>query len=184
MSTITVGTNVHERLPIITNAAHCARALSLYESGDIFFGIGRTEPWGNENLEGFIPPSPDLDATTVDQLIGMKKAERISMVMPDPDGTIEYASIRFKTLTKEQALANKARWVLIETRINFEELPPVSYRQIGVFSRVTPMAGSEGKNVLLPSEIQDVGILEVLNNRKVVTRQSDTKDRYFMIIEC
>ena len=184
MATITVGTNIHERLPVITNTAHCSRALSLYESGDLFFAIGRTEPWENETQESFVPPAPDLDSTTLDQLVGMKKAERVSMVMPDPEGTIEYATIKFKTLTKEQALENKARWVLIETRISFEELPPVSYRQVGVFSRVKPKAGKEGKNILLPSEIQDVGILEVINNRKVVTRQSDTKDRYFMIIEC
>lgn len=184
MSTITIGLNVHERLPVITNAAHCARALSLYESGDLYFAIGRTIPWEGEEKEGFVPPAPNLDATTLDQLVGMKKAERVAMVAPDPNGAIEYANIKFKTLTQDQALAEKARWILVETRIAFDDLPPISYRQIGVFSRVRPKEGFEGKQILMPEEIQDVGILEILNNRKVVTRQSDTKDRYFMIIEC
>lgn len=184
MTINTVGKNIHERLPIITNTAHCSRALALVEQGNIFFGIGKTTPWDKENEEGFVPPEPDLDAENLDELIGLKKAERVSMVIPDDSGEIEYAKIRFKTISKEEALRLKARWVLIETTIYFEELPPVAYRQIGLFSRVKPVDGKENSNVLLPKDIEDVGILEVLNNRKAVTRQSDTKDTYFMVIEC
>ena len=44
MAINTVGRNIHERLPIITNTAHCSRALALVEQGNIFFGIGRTTP--------------------------------------------------------------------------------------------------------------------------------------------
>lgn len=174
----------YETLPIITNAAHCARALALVEQGNLYFGLGRTTPWENEELAEFMPPSPDVDAKTLDELIGMKKASRVTMVEPSENGEIEYSDKRFTTLTQEQALEKQARWVLIETRIEFEELPPVSYRQIGIFSRVKTTEGNENKNVLLPDEIENVGILEILNNRKVVTRQSDTKDSYTMIVEC
>lgn len=184
MNIKSVGTNIYERLPIITNTAHCSRALALMEQGNLFFGIGRTTPWEYENEEGFIPPEPDLDAENLDELIGLKKAERVSMVIPDENGEIEYANIKFKTLTKEEALKLKSRWVLIETTIYFEELPPVAYRQIGLFSRVTPVTGMENSNLLLPKDIKDIGVLEVINNRKAVTRQSDTKDTYFIIIEC
>lgn len=184
MPLTTVYPNISERLPIITNSAHCARALSLVEQGDLYFGLGKTSPWEGEDEPNFVPPEPDMDATTVEELVGMKKADRVSMVIPSEDGEIEYSSLRFKTLTNEQAFDQKARWVLVECNISFEELPPVSYRQIGLFSRVIPKEGYEGKLVLLSDEIKDVGILEVLNNRKVVTRQSDTKDTYFMIIEC
>ena len=176
---------IHERLPIITNTAHCARALALAESKNIFFAIGKQEPWSNdENETGFIPPEPDVDATNLDGLIGMKRAERVSLVIPDENGEFEYQKIRFKTLTKEEAFKKKARWVLIETTIFYDELPPVPYRQIGVFSMVKPVAGKEISKVLMPEDIEDVGILEVLNNRRAVTRQSDTKDTYFMVIEC
>lgn len=177
--------SIHERLPIITNTAHCARALAFAESKDIFFAIGKQDPWGsNENDTDFIPPEPDVNATNLDGLIGMKRAERVSLVIPDESGEFEYQKIKFKTLTNEEAFKRKARWVLIETTIFYDELPPLPYRQIGVFSRVKPVAGKELSNVLLPEDIEDVGILEVLNNRKAVTRQSDTKDTYFMVIEC
>lgn len=179
----TVYTNTYERLPILTNASHCARALSFIEQGNIYLGIGRTTPWENENDDGFIPPEPSVDVTSLDELVGVKKADRVTMVVPDEGGEIEYATIRFKTITNEEALERKARWVLVETTIEFNELPPVSYRQIGVYSRLQPSEGLESKGVLLPSEIEDVGILELINNRKAVTRQSDTRDTYFMIIE-
>ncbi|MBU5669499.1 hypothetical protein KQI68_06560 [Peptoniphilus sp. MSJ-1] len=179
-----VSTNIHERLPIITNTAHCSRALAFVEQGNVFFGIGKTSPWEKETEEGFIPPEPDLDAENLEELVGLKKAERVSLVVPDENGGIEYAKQRFRTVSKEEGLRLKSRWVLIETTIYFEELPPVAYRQIGLFSRVTPVSGKENSNVLLPKDIKDIGILEVLNNRKPVTRQSDTKDTYIMIIEC
>lgn len=184
MSIVTFNNNLHERLPIIPNTAHCSRALALANSNNMFFAIGREEPWENEDVEGFIPPAPDIEATTLDGIIGMKKADRVTMVVPDENGDIEYASIKFRTISNEEAFELKSRWVLIEVRIYFEELPPTEYRQIGVFSNVRPTEGNELKQVLLPEEIENVGILEVLNNRKVVTRQSDTRDHYFMVIEC
>ena len=172
-----------ERKPIIPNAAHCARALAFIESGGIYFALGKTSEWEGEKDADFIPPEPDPNATTLDELIGMKKADRVTMVVPDENGDIIYANQKFKALNNEEALEQRSRWVLVESTIYYEELPAVEYRQIGIFSRVKPKAGKESGLVLLPENIEDVGILEVLQNRKVVTRQSDTRDKYFMIIE-
>ncbi|MCW6701391.1 hypothetical protein NH288_04745 [Anaerococcus sp. NML200537] len=184
MAVNTVSTNIHERLPIITNTAHCSRALALVERGNIFIGIGKTSPWEGENDEGFVPPEPNPDAENLEELVGMKKADRVSLVVPDEYGDIEYAKIKFKTLTKDEALRQKSRWVLVESTIYYEELPPVAYRQLGVFSRVQAKEGKDKNRILLADDIEDVGILEVLANRKVTTRQSDTKDTFFMVIEC
>lgn len=185
MAVESVYKNVYERKPIITNAAHCARALAFVESGPIYFGLGKSSPWSeNENDSDFIPPEPNPNAENLEELIGLKKAERVALVKPDENGEIEYAGMTFKTITKEEAFKEKARWVLLETVIAFDELPPLSYRQIGIFSHVKVKKGVGEKTALLAEDIEDVGILEVLNNRKVVTRQADTKDSYFMIIEC
>ena len=184
MAVNTVSTNIHERLPIITNTAHCSRALALVEQGNIFIGIGKTSPWEGENDEGFVPPEPNPDAENLEELVGMKKADRVSLVVPDEYGDIEYAKIKFKTLTKDEALRQKSRWVLVESTIYYEELPPVAYRQLGVFSRVQAKEGKDKNRILLADDIEDAGILEVLANRKVTTRQSDTKDTFFMVIEC
>lgn len=175
--------NIYERLPIFTNSSHCARALAFMEQGDIYFGIGRTTPWEGEVATDFIPPEPDVDTVAIEELVGLKKADRVAMVIPDDEGEIEYATMRFRTLTQEEAFQQKSRWVLVEVTIRFDELPPVSYRQIGIYSRVRTIEGSQGKQILMPNEIEDVGLLEVINNRKVVTRQSETKDTYFMILE-
>lgn len=179
----TVYPDTFERLPIITNAAHSARALSVVESGDLYYGLGRTTPWEKEDQDGFIPPEPDIEAENLEELIGLKKADRVVMVYPDDNGEIEYANSRFRTVTNEEAFQLKSRWVLVEVSIYFDELPPLPYRQIGVFSRVRPKEKYKDHIVLLPDMIENVGILEVLNNRKVITRQSDTRETYFMIIE-
>ena len=39
------------------------------------------------------------------------------------------------------------------------------------------------KKILLPEDIESVGILEVLDQRKVVTRNEDSRDTFSMIIE-
>lgn len=185
MSLETVYENIYERKPIITNAAHTARAISFVTSGDIYYGIGKTSAWeGNEDDTSFVPPEPDINADNLEELIGMKKAERVTLVKPDDNGDIEYSGIRFKTVSVDNAIEEKARWVLIETTIAFKDLPPTDYRQIGIYSHVRPKSTATNSDILLAKDIENVGILEVINNRKVVTRQSDTKDTYRMIIEC
>ena len=65
-------------------------------------------------------------------------------------------------------------------------MPVTDYRQIGIFSRVQKADGLDEKQTVLLTERNDIkklGILEVIDNRHVVTRQSDTKDVYQMIIE-
>lgn len=178
--------NSRQRLPIVPYSGHCSRALSFFHLDEVFFALGRTSPWSATETtdDTFVPPEPDDEATELDELIGMKRATRKLLVMPDANGDIEYRDSRWKYITEEEAIENNARWVLIETTIYYDELPTTDYRQVGVFSRVQRAAGVEANKVVLtPDEIASVGILEVLDNRHVVTRQPDVKDVYQMIIE-
>lgn len=175
-----------ERLPIVPYSGHCGRALSFFDLDEVFFALGRTTPWAEDETtnDQFVPPEPDDMAKELDELIGMKAATRKLLVMPDDNGDIEYRDSRWKYVTKEEAIANNCRWVLIETTIYYDELPTTDYRQIGVFSRVQRAEGVDPtKQVLLPAEIASCGIMEVLDNRHVVTRQPDVKDVYQLIIE-
>ena len=191
MSINILTTDGRERLPIIPYAGHCSRALSFYELEDsIYFGLGKTTPWNEQETEGtFIPPEPSMEENTLDELVGLKKATRVILVKPDTDGEIEYRGSKWTAISVEQAKLSNSRWVLVETTIYYDEMPITDYRQIGVFSRVVQKDGlPEGQTVLLTdrggvNEIADVGQLEVLDNRHVVTRQRDTKDIYQMIIE-
>ena len=188
MSVNALSTNGRERLPIIPYSGHCSRALNFYNMSEtVYFGLGKVTQWSdNETEESFIPPEPDINATTLEELVGLKKATRVILVMPDDNGEIEYRGSTWKSISVAEAIQNNARWVLVETTIYYDEMPITDYRQIGIFSRVQKADGIEdNQTVLLTSrgDIKELGILEVLDNRHVVTRQADTKDVYQMIIE-
>lgn len=188
MSVNFLSTDGRERLPIIPYAGHCSRALNFYSMADtVYFGLGKTTPWSeNETESSFIPPEPDMSATSLEELVGLKKATRVLLVMPDDDGEIEYRGSTWKPISIDEAMHNSARWVLVETTIYYDEMPITDYRQVGIFSRVQKADGVGDKQTVLLTErndIKELGVLEVLDNRHVVTRQSDTKDVYQMIIE-
>lgn len=183
--TITTDTS-RERLPIIPYTGHCSRAINFFKMPNVFFALGRTSPWAADETTdpAFVPPEPDMNATTLDELIGMKKLSRQVLVKPDNSGSVIYGDTTWKVIGEDEALASGAHWVLCEATILESDLPLVDYRQIGIFSNVVKKADvSIEQTALLPGEIESVGILEVLQNRHVNTRQSGVKDLLYMIIE-
>lgn len=172
------------RLPITTIAGHVSRAISFFELPNIYFALGRTSPWEGETEEDFSAPLPSVEAKNLDELIGMKRVDVKSLVVPDDDGTVVYRDQTWRKVSAEEAIELGAHWVYIEASILYDDLPAVAYRQIGVFSRVTLNEGvPESQSILLPEHIANVGVLEVLDQRKVVTRNEDSRDTFSMIIE-
>lgn len=172
------------RLPITTTVGHVSRAISFFELKNIYLGLGRTSPWTGETEKNFSAPLPSVSATKLDELIGMKRIDVKSLVYPDDEGTIVYRDKTWRKLSVEDAIKYGAHWVYLECSINYDEFSAVAYRQIGIFSRVTLKSGvAPYKSIVLPNEIENQGILEVLDQRKVVTRNEDSKDTFSMIIE-
>lgn len=179
-----------ERLPIRPYSGHCASALDFYANEDLYFAIGGTNPWPadesgkTESEAGFLPPEPNPADTDLDGLIGMKKVSHKILVSPDENGEISYYNSSWRSIDEDEAIALSARWVMLESTIYYTDLPAVPYRQIGVFSKVKRKAGvSSTQEILLPHEIESVGLLCVLYNRRLVTRQVDTKDVFQLILE-
>lgn len=172
------------RLPITTTIGHVSRAISFYELPNVYFAIGRTSPWEGETEADFSAPLPSAEATKLDELIGMMKLSVKSLVVPDDEGSVVYRDQIWRKVSPEEALKLKSHWVYIEASALYNDLPAVAYRQIGVFSRVKLASGvSASKTILLPEDIEDVGILEILDQRKVVTRNEDSRDTFSMIVE-
>lgn len=172
------------RLPITTTAGHTSRAISFFELDKIYFAIGKTSAWEGETEPGFVAPLPSVTTKTLTELVGMKLVSTKSLVYPDDDGTIVYRDQTWRRVSIADAIELGAHWVYIETSIEYDELPAVGYRQIGVYSRVTPKSTvPASKKVLLPADIENVGILEILDQRKVVNRNEDSRDTFSMIVE-
>lgn len=172
------------RLPITTTVGHVSRAISFFELPKLYFALGKTSPWPGEDQPGFSAPLPLVSAITLEELVGMKQVDTKSIVTPDDQGTIVYRDQTWRKVAPMEAVKLGAHWVYIEASIFYEELPTTAYRQIGVFSRVvTKPSVPDNKRVLLPGDIQDVGVLEILDQRKVVNRNEDSKDTFSMIVE-
>ena len=183
------------RLPITTTMGHVSRAILFQQMPYIYFGLGRTSPWEgetyaaehgglNEDGSEFSAPLPSVETTELDELIGMKRVDTKALVIPDDEGTVVYRDRTWRKISAEEAIQLAAHWVYIEASVYYDELPARAYRQIGVHSMVKLAEGvPENKSILLPEDIVHQGILEVLDQRKVVTRNEDSRDTFSMIIE-
>lgn len=172
------------RLPVTPISGHVSRAISFSELPNMYLGLGKTSAFLGEDDPNFVCPPPSVEAKTLEELIGLKRIEVVSLVHPDPDGTLIYKDRSWKKVSVEDAIRLGSRWVYLEVTVNYEELPAVGYRQIGIFSRVqaNPEVG-DSKSVLLPDEILSTGLLEIFEQRKVVHRSADSKDTFSMIVE-
>lgn len=168
-------------MAITTNMGHVSRALDFFNHPDIFFGISRTAPWADE----LTPPAPDPATLSLDGAIGFKAIENKYLVVPDPtNGTITYRDSKWSIIDPATAIANNCRWVYIEAWLRYDELPIVQYRQVGVVTRLTRANGvAANKMALLPSEVSNQGMVEILDNRKAVYRQIDQKELLSLVIE-
>ena len=169
---------------ITTLSGHVSRALDFYSKNNIFFSIGRTQPWENEQ----IPPTP-INTDTTEDVQGYKLVDSKFLVVPVLEEgkpyEISYRGTRWKIIAEGDAVTLGARWVYIMSFIEYEEFPiDMVYRQIGVYTRLVRAEGvPPGKANLLPSEVLDPGILEVIDNRKPTYRELDQREKLAVVIE-
>lgn len=186
-------------MAVTTLKGHVSRALDFYNKPDIYFGIGKTTPWteadrtpstpskdisGGYIIDDYKPPVPEVTGELT-EVAGYKKAETIFLVVPDPEGTLTYRNTKWKIVPKEEALDKGARWVFLSTFVAYTELPTeISYRQIGAFTGLKAVKGTPpGKYHLLPEEVEDEGIIEILDNRTPIFREPDQREQLVLIIE-
>ena len=160
--------------------AHVNRALEFTAKNDKYFAIAKTAPWSNDNL----PPKPDFGTANLTGVIGYKKVERMHLVVPDVNGSISYRDSKWRQIDRNDAMQERSRWVYLECTLMYDELPLQTYRQIGLFSGLEMEENvPPGKYALLPNEVQNPGILEVVDNRKPSSREIDQKEIISLIVE-
>lgn len=167
-------------MAVTTIKGHVSRALDFYNKSSIFFCLGRTTAWSDENN----PPVP-LNTDDLEEPSGYKLIESKFLVIPDTNGSITYRDSRWSIVPYDKALEKGARWLYLSSYISYDEFPvDLVYRQIGVYTGLVknPSVPS-GKSNLLPSEVSNPGILEVLDNRTPVYRELDQREKLSIIIE-
>lgn len=169
-----------------TNSRIYAALALKSKANSTYLALGKTTPWTNEQ----IPPASDPEATTLMELIGYKKVSSASLCRPLITGEtttfpiVTYGTAKFVLIPDAEAYRQKAMQVYYEAQIVGDELPLGTYRQTGVFTDVTPKDGVTKDN-LLPTEVQNTGILQFIENKQYNNRTADgtVKERFIISME-
>lgn len=182
-------------MAITTLKGHVQRALDFFNKNEVFFVIGKTTSWTEADRTPSTPPTQTIDDNNppvpentddVVERAGYKAAESRFVVIPDDvNGTIVYRDTKWRIVPANEAMDEGARYVYLATYVAYQELPiNISYRQVGVTTSLTRGQGvPPGKSNLLPAEVEDPGILEVLDNRKPIYREADQREQLAIIME-
>ena len=164
---------------IITDIGHTEIVRKLLNTDSIWVGIGKTTAWADENN----PPAPDPSTTEISEVVGYKKVLDKYLVVEDPtNGTIDFGSTKYRPVNESDYFTEKPHFLYLKFEIIGDELPLVTYRQIGIVFDLVPDTGYEAYTVLTSDQVSDTGYLLTLDNRTPVTRYSDTKDVFEYII--
>lgn len=153
-----------------TTQAYVESAMHLYDQRDnTYLAIGRTSAWENEEL----PPLPEEEIEHLDELVGFKRMDRISLCKPLREGettnlpTVDYRGTTWALVPRDQAQEEEAHWVFYEARIRGTVLPPSEYRQVGVYINVP------STNDTVSIEQGRQGLLYFYDNRLRFNRSED-----------
>lgn len=180
-------------MAITTMIAHVSRAIDFYNKDSIYFCIGKKTEWSADDIDNFSssvnydlnPPVPK-STDTMKEIIGYKKVEFKAIVKPDEEnGTIDYRNTKWRIVSADKAIEEGARWVYMSSVLLYEELPTESaYREIGLYTDLKVRNGiSSDKYALLPNEVSDSGMLQVIDYRKPIYRDTDVKENLKIILE-
>jgi hypothetical protein len=167
-------------MAISTVYGHVSRALEFFHRDDLYFAVGRTTVWADES----VPPAPDVNLQEIEEVIAFKKVMEKKIVVPDAEGSIFYMGDYYREVTEPNAETEKARWIYVSTTLIGNEVPLSSFRQVGLYSNLVK-EGSVPSNqlVLLPADVDDTGLLEIVDNRRVTHRQDDQSEKLSLVIE-
>lgn len=155
----------------LTQNSHVASALRLLAASNKYIGVGRSTAWANESA----PPSPDALATALEEPICYVPLTKATLVVQDNAGTLSFAGQTWREVANVDAYDEGAKRVYVEGRLEYDDAPLTTFRQVGLFTGLVK-AGGAGAGVLLPAAVTSPGVLEVLDNRTPTYRTADKVD--------
>lgn len=133
-----------------------------------YLALGKTTPWENEN----IPPVPDERTYNIEEIIGFKRMEVVSLCRPLSNGeetnypTVRYLGGTWVLIPEDKAQEEEAYHIYYSAKVNPDDMPLGEYRQVGVY------IGIDSTKTLLTPEDREVNnrILYFYDNRKQFNR--------------
>ena len=84
-------------MAIAVDGGHVSRAIDFYNNPSKYFIIGGTKPWADETT----PDTPNVKDFRLRDVIGLKKATNVQLVVPDENGTIQYRTQNWRIVLPE-----------------------------------------------------------------------------------
>ena len=148
-------------------------------SSPLWICVGRTTPWENEGN----PPTTDPETRNITEPILYKQCEVATFVVEDSNGEYIVNGIRYQPVTVAYARENLVTTVLIKATIYDTDLDEsVTFRQVGLYSKLIPTQGNESKSKLLPSEVSDPGYLEWYSNLEPINVQPNQHQIFYIVL--
>ncbi|WP_252503289.1 hypothetical protein [Sporosarcina sp. Marseille-Q4943] len=148
---------------------------------NVWVAVGKMTPWTEANPETV----PDVSMNdTVQEIVGMKRADLVHYVVPDENGTVEQYGQNWRIIDEAEAIEKNCKWVYVQAWLSYDNFPVVTYRQTGVYILSEMVPGTPvNKQIVLPNEIVNNGFCCVVNNRNPMPRHSTQKESVEFIIE-
>ena len=162
-------------------AYHVNRAIEFFDKNNLYWGFGHPKDWEASKVP--IPKYFDV----LEEPWGYKRVQTKQLVVPVKDDAtgasiIEFQNRKFKIIGRSDAHKESCRWVYIMSNVLAGELPLKPFAQVSVQVGLKPKTGIT-KDALLPSDVQDLGYTEILNNRSITSRDADLKIQIAVILE-
>lgn len=142
-------------MPTATIQSYVENALRIREQAEVtYLAIGKSSPWENESM----PPVAEENVTDLQEVIGYKKMDRVSLCKPLVEGegtnypTVNYRGTTWALIPDEMAQEEQAYHVYFSCTIQEDSFPLGEYRQVGVYTNITST-----KSILLPGDIDLTG---------------------------
>lgn len=170
-------------MAITTLKGHVSRAMNFYDIESMWFVVGHKTEWPDGDDYPPVPRNTD----EIEGPLAYKKVESRFLCRPatqEEHGEINYRGASWKIIDRGNAPEEGARWVYVMTTLAYEELPTdIVYRQMGLVTNLVPTAGHETDVVLEPEDVDDSGLLEILDNREPVYRDINQREQLSIIVE-
>jgi len=162
-------------------AGRVYRALAFKSANTLWCCIGGQTGWVDDSH----PPEPDLTMTTIVEPIVYVKADFTTLcVWSEVSADVEVGGNHYTYASDEDAMDMYARFLYAQFTLDgtIVGIPTGTFRQVGVFSGLTPASGHAEDSWLSPSNVDDPGILQYISNRRpVVFSESEVRQERIII---
>ena len=152
----------------VTSYKKRAKLALLDKTNSVFWvAIGRTTPWTDENA----PPAAAPGDTGLDEPVCYVKPQTISLCKSVNTGEdIIHKGNKYSFVSDSAAIAEDARFLYLFARFDpTQGQPYANFRQVAVYTGLRPVANHENDLWLAPSNVDDPGQWEYLDNDVVTT---------------